>query len=587
MCGIFGYVGKDTNAAESILAGLKLLEYRGYDSWGIAVKREKKLVVQKHVGKIGTATTHLPQSTLGIGHTRWATHGGVTVANAHPHLDCLEQIAVIHNGIVENFQELKTELQKKGHIFVSETDTEVIPHLVEEYLKVGGFSSAVRETFNLLKGLNAVVIAYAPSAEIIAAKTGSPLVVGEGKDGYYVASDASGIARHTKKVLFLEDNQMVILGKTIQILSLPHGKQIKPIFHTLQWEYEDLQKGKYPHYLIKEISEQPRVIENIALNYKEEAQKLAQLINKAFGTFMLGCGTASYAALSGVYLFSIIAKKHVNFSIGSEFSYLEDYLTPKSLVIPISQSGETIDVVSPVENAKKKKVKIAAIVNVIGSTLYRQADFRFLLGAGQEKAVIGTKSFTAMFAVLLLTAYTLAKNHKVGKALLLKASKDVKKILKEESLRAIRKLAKELKNKEHMYVLGRGMSYAAALEGTLKIKETSYIHAEGFAGGELKHGVIALIEKGTPCFIIAPNDKTFDEIISNAQEVKARGGFIIGLGPKNNSVFDRFIETDDSKEATLIVQVVVFQLLAYYLALEKNIQDPDKPRNLAKSVTVK
>lgn len=587
MCGIFGYVGKKDSAAQIVLEGLKLLEYRGYDSWGIAVKKDKNLALEKHVGKIGEASVFLPKSTLGIGHTRWATHGGVTVANAHPHLDCGREVAVIHNGIIENFQELKEELIKKGHKFLSETDTEVVPHLVEDNLKRKGFASSVRDAFNALSGLNAIVVAYAPSGELVAAKTGSPLVVGVGKDGLFVASDAAGILNHTRKILFLEDNQMVILGKDLQLIRLPKGEKVRPTIHTLTWKFEQVQKGKFKHFLLKEIYEQPSVLENIALNYDAQTRKLASLVENAFGTFMLGCGTASYAGLAGTYLFSKIAKKHVNFSIGSEFEYLEDYLTPKSLIIAISQSGETIDVVNPVEKAKKKGSKIAVLVNVLGSTLYRQADYKVLLGAGPEKAVIGTKSFVAMIAVLLLTAFTFVKKQHEGKELLKMASENVKEILQERSIKNIKKLAESLRRKEHVYIIGRGLSYATALETTLKLKETSYIHAEGFAGGELKHGVIALIEKSTPCIVIAPNDETYDDVISNAQEVAARGGLIIGIGPRNNRVFDGWLQTQDVEEATIIPQVVLIQLLAYYLALAKGIKDPDKPRNLAKSVTVK
>ncbi|MDP3988464.1 MAG: glutamine--fructose-6-phosphate transaminase (isomerizing) [Candidatus Levybacteria bacterium] len=587
MCGIFGYVGKKNNAAQTIFEGLKLLEYRGYDSWGVAVKKENKIVIEKYVGKIGQAKINLPTSSLGIGHTRWATHGGVTVENAHPHVDCSKSIVVIHNGIIENFSEIKEELIKKGHKFVSETDTEVFAHLVEEYYKKEGFASAVRDAFVRLHGLNAIVVANAISKEIVAAKTGSPLVVGENHQGFFIASDASGIIKHTKKVIFLEDNQMVILGDRLKLLRLPQGKEIKPAFQTLTWTFEDAKKGAYKHFLLKEINEQPRVIKNLVLHYEEEAKKLAKLIDKAFGTFMLGCGTASYAALAGTYLFSKIAKKHINFSIGSEFNYIEDYLTSESLVIPISQSGETIDVVEPVGSAKKRGAKIAAIINVLGSTLYRQADYKIMLSAGPEKAVVGTKSFIAMLTVLILTAYTLAKKNNIGKKLLIEAAKNVTRIVQEEYVREIIKVAEELKDKEHIYVIGRGVSYATALETTLKIKETSYIHAEGFAGGELKHGVIALIDKGTPCIVIAPNDETFNDIISNATEIKARGGFIIGIGPKKNAIFDRFLQTDDVGDATIIPQVVVSQLLAYNLALKRGIKDPDKPRNLAKSVTVK
>lgn len=587
MCGIFAYIGRRKDAAQIVLEGLKLLEYRGYDSWGIAVKEEKRLTVDKHVGKIGDAKVYLPKSTLGIGHTRWATHGGVTVANAHPHLDCTKTIAVIHNGIIENFEEVKKDLIKKRHTFVSETDTEVISHLIEEYLKKEGFSSAVQDAFNQLKGLNAIVVANSSSQEIIAAKKGSPLIAGIGNNELFIASDVSGIIKHTKNVVFLEDNQMIILGKDIKLFNLPNGKEIKPVINKLTWEFKEAEKGRFKHFILKEIYEQPRVIENIALTYKENVEKLASLIEKAFGTFMLGCGTASYAALYGTYLFSKIAKKHVNFSIGSEFNYQEDYLTKNSLVIPISQSGETIDVLEPIFRAKKKGSTIAAIVNVLESTLYRHADYKILLNAGLEKAVVGTKSFIAMVSVLLLTAYTFAKKHEQGRVLLLNASTNVKKILKDDFITDIKKVAQDLKNKEHIYIIGRGLSYAAALEASLKIKETSYIHAEGFAGGELKHGVIALIEKATPCIVIAPYDETYTDIISNAQEIKARGGMIIGIGPKENKVFDRFIKTEDLKEATIIPQIVISQLLAYNLAIIRGISDPDKPRNLAKSVTVK
>ncbi len=591
MCGIYGYIGTKTDASQTVFDGLKTLEYRGYDSWGIAIKSGKTITTEKHVGKIGDLKLNSAfakfETQLAIGHTRWATHGGVTVTNAHPHVDCNKTIAVVHNGIIENFSELKKSLIKKGHTFVSETDTEVVAHLIEENLKTKGFATATRDTFNALQGMNAIVVAYAPSKEIIAAKSGSPLIVGIDGEDFYIASDAAGIAPHTKKVVFLADHQMVILGKTMKLIQLPDGKEIQPEINELTWDFENATKGDFPHFLLKEIHEQPKVIENIARNYQEQTQQLADRIHKAYGTFMVGCGTASYAALAGVYLFSSIAKKHVNFSIGSEFEYLEDYLTDRTLLIPISQSGETVDVIEPVGKAKAKGVTIAALVNVIGSTLYRQADFNVVLGAGQEKAVVATKSFMAMVSTLLLTAYTLAGKQKEASSLLIHAAKNVHELLQDKTIAQVKELAKKLKSKEHYYILGRGLSYATAMEATLKIKETSYVHAEGFAGGELKHGVMALIEKGTPCIIYAPNDETYDAIISNAQEVKARGAYIIGIGPKNNEVFDTFIETGDLKEATIIPQIVIAQLFAYYLALARDVEDPDKPRNLAKSVTVK
>ncbi|MBI2598895.1 glutamine--fructose-6-phosphate transaminase (isomerizing), partial [Candidatus Curtissbacteria bacterium] len=550
-----------------------------------------KLFVEKHVGKIGSSILNSQFSTLNshiaLGHTRWATHGGVTRANAHPHLDCSGQIAVVHNGIVENFQDLKDELSGKGHKFISETDTEVIPHLIEEFLKKEGFASAVRDTFNKLKGLNAIVVMSSQSSEIIAAKNGSPLVAGIGKEEFFIASDAVGIVKHTKKVVFIEDNQMAILGNGLKLIALPKGQVIKPAFHNIDWKFEETEKGQFKHFFLKEIYEQPKVLENIAINSGGTIQKIADLIKKAFGTFFVACGSASYSALAGTYLFSKLAKKHVNFAIGSEFNYLEDYIGKGTLVIPISQSGESVDVIQPVVRAKEKGAKIAGIINTLGSTLYRESDFKMLLGAGPEKAVVATKSLTAMMATMILIAYSLIKKQKLGQSLVLRSAKDVREILGGTYIGKIKKVARLLKNKEHIYVIGRGLAYATALEATLKLKEAAYIHAEGFPGGELKHGVIALIDRGTPCIVFAPNDETYDEVISNAQEISARGGYIIGVGPRNNRVFDKWLETGDCGEATMIPQIVIAQLLAYYLALERGIKDPDKPRNLAKSVTVK
>lgn len=588
MCGIFGYIGPRTDAPEIVLDGLKTLEYRGYDSWGVAAKVGKAIEVDKHIGKIGNATINLPDSSLSIGHTRWATHGGVTDINAHPHVDCSKQIAVIHNGIIENFEEIKEELIQKGHTFVSETDTEVVPHLIEENLKSEGFATAVKDAFNRLTGMNAIVVLYSPSKEIIAAKTGSPLVVGIGENEYFIASDAAGIVKYTKKVIFLGDNQMVILGDSLKLLSLPDGKTTSPEISTLDWKFEEADKGDYKHFFLKEIHEEPRVVKHIATTAGDTTSKFADLINNAFGTFMIACGSASYAGIGATYMFAKIAQKHINFAIGSEFKYFEDFVTPQTLLIPISQSGESIDVIEPVTRMKKEKnVKVASVVNAIGSTLYRLSDFKALLECGPERAVVATKSFIAMLSMLLLTAYTLAGRQKEGQELLLKASDNIQELLKDESIDKIKDVADFLKTKEHIYIIGRGVSYTAALEATLKIKEATYIHAEAFPGGELKHGVIALIEKGTPCIVFAPNDETYEEIVSNAQEVKARGGYIIGIGPKNNKVFDVLLSTEDIGEATLLPQVAISHLLGYYLSLARGVPDPDKPRNLAKSVTVK
>ncbi len=588
MCGIFAYIGNRTDSAQIVLEGLKRLEYRGYDSWGIAVRTSNKIEIEKHTGKIGLATTSLPKSSVGIGHTRWATHGGVTDENSHPHLDCSKTISVVHNGIIENFSELKDDLVKNGHTFLSQTDTEVVAHLIESFSKDNDFITSVRLTFNALRGMNAIVSINSNTNEIVAVKNGSPIVIGVGENEYFLASDATGIIPHTKKVIFLEDNQMIVLTDTVKCYNLPGSTLFEPKIHTLDWEFEETEKGDNDHFFMKEAKEQPHILEAISLNARSESQKLADMISSAHGVFMVACGSAANSGIAGTYFFSRIAKQHVNFAIGSEFTYLENYITPSTLVLAISQSGESIDVIEPMTRAiKVKGAKSAAIVNSLGSTLYRLVDFNLLLNCGPEKSVVATKSFIAMVAVLLLTAYSQAGRQDEGSRLLHEASINVKNLFDASNLANIKNLARSLKDKEHIYALGRGLSYATALEFALKVKETCYVHAEGLPGGELKHGPIALIDKGTPVFVFAPNDETYSDITSNAQEIKARGGFIIGIGPKNNDVFDEWIRTDDIGDATIIPQVVVSQIFAYYLALERGVEDPDKPRNLAKSVTVK
>lgn len=585
MCGIFGFVSKKEHPAGEILQGLKLLEYRGYDSWGIAVKTGQTISVEKNIGKIGNAKITLGKTTIGIGHTRWATHGGVTIKNAHPHLDCTKKIAVIHNGIIENYQLLKEELIQKGHKFVSETDTEVASHLIEENLKKEGFSQSVRSAFNRFTGMNAIVVLNSASSEIVAAKSGSPLIIGKASDGFYISSDLASLTA-SKEFLFLKDNEMVILGKNLQLFSIPTGEELAPVFETISWKIEVEELGNFEHFMLKEIFDQPKVIRNIEKNYSENIKELSGFVNNAFGTFLIGSGTAYFACLAGSYLFAKIAKKHVNTLPASEFNYLEDFLTEKSLIIALSQSGETIDVVEPLKRAKEKGSTIVALTNVIGSTIYRMADKKFLLLAGPEKAVASTKAYIAKLSILLMLAYSLNNELSKAQIILEETASEITKILSSKNLDLIKKLAKKLAAHENIYVLGRGFSYASALEGALKIKEVSYIHAEGLAGGELKHGAIALISKGTPCIVFAPNDETYPAIISNAAEIKARGGYLIGISFEENSVFDEFINIADIKEGSYIAQIVPLQLLAYFLALEKKY-DPDKPRNLAKSVTVK
>ena len=505
---------------------------------------------------------------MAIGHTRWATHGGVTDINAHPHLDCKGKFAVIHNGIFENYEKFKKNLIKKGHKFVSQTDTEVIAHLLEKY----SFS----EVFKKMEGLNAVIAIDVGKNQIVAARNGSPLVIGFGKRENFLASDAAALLPYTRKVHCLEDGDIVVITKD-------KVTGIIPKIQTLNWRVEEGQKGSFKHFMLKEIYEQPRVVSNVAANFSDQAKKLANLIKDAKGTYLVGCGTASYAALSGEYLFSKIAGVHVNPAIGSEFGYHIDFLNKRSLVVAISQSGETMDILESVKKAKERGAKIACLTNVLGSSLYRLSDYKMLIGAGPEKAVASTKAFTAMLAHLILTSYSLVDKPNEGKKVLLLAITSIKKVLKGKIMN---KLADRIYKANNIYVIGRGLSYPASLETALKIKEISYIHAEGLAAGELKHGPLALVEKGVPCIAFLPNDETYGANLAGAMEMKARGGFIIGISFKNHEVFDYFIPVIDSKEATIIPNVVVAQLLAYHLTIKKGL-DPDKPRNLAKSVTVK
>lgn len=587
MCGIFGYIGTQNNAAKIVFNGIKSLEYRGYDSWGVASVSANKIFIKKKAGKIGDNNVDaLPTGNLAIGHTRWATHGGVNNINAHPHLDCTGSIAIIHNGIFENYEEFKKKLIKSGHKFISETDTETLAHMIEELKNSNSFVESVRKTFNQMAGLNAIIAINKNENEIIAARNGSPLVVGFGKGENFLASDASALLPHTKEVYFLEDNEMAVLQKNkVEVFNIKNDKEVNFKKQKLNWKITQGEKGKFPNFMLKEIYEQPKIISEIALNPGQEI-KIAKIIKMAKGTYLVGCGSASYACLAGQYLFSKIANRHINFAIGSEFGYHLEFLNKDNLVIAISQSGETMDIIESMKKAKEKHAKIACLTNVFGSSLYRMSDYKMLIGAGPEKAVASTKAFTGMLAHLILLAYALNGQVKDGQKVLIQSVKSTKNILSPKNINKIRNLAKILKDQKHIYVIGRGLSYPTALETALKIKEISYIHAEGLAAGELKHGPLALIEKGTPCIAYLPDDETYGANLAGAMEMRARGGFIIGVSFKPHEVFDYFIKVDDAKEATIIPNVVFAQLLAYSLTIKKGL-DPDKPRNLAKSVTVK
>ena len=588
MCGILGYVGTRDNAGELAFLGLKKLEYRGYDSWGLSEVSEGRIKITKKIGKIGSFRPKFSKSTLALGQTRWATHGGVTVRNAHPHLDCLKRLAVVHNGVVENYQELKRDLQRKGHKLISETDTEIIAHLIEEESKhCKQFRLAVSNSFLKLTGLNAIVVLNASSGELVCVKNGAPLVVGVSDIGMFVASDAIGVLNHTKKLYFLNDFDVVLLTKeNIKIFNAKNNVEKKVRISKVDWDFVEESLNGYSCFLEKEIFEQPRVLRDISKYNNEKIEGLAKLISESYGTYLVGCGTASYACLAGTYLFGLIAKRHLNFAVGSEFNYLVQFITRKSLIIGISQSGETADIIESTLRAKRKGAKIASIVNVYGSTLYRMSNYSLLIGAGQERAVISTKAFSGQVALLLLVAFCLSRDTKEGRNVLSKTISSLEGVLSLKTAKTIKIIAKKLFSADHIYIIGRGLSYPVALEGALKIKEGSYIHSEGFPAGELKHGVIALISKGTPCIVIAPEDETYGATIAAAMEIKARGGYIIGVSNRPNEVFDYTITVSDCGFGSVIPNVAVLQLLAYHLTLAKG-NDPDKPRNLAKSVTVK
>lgn len=589
MCGIFAYIGQNLNSQDLVLTGLRTLEYRGYDSWGIAsVSSDKKISVIKHIGKIPQNQIRFKnQSTVAVGHTRWATHGGVTDTNAHPHLDCKHELALIHNGIIENYSSLKTKLLRKGHQFISETDSEIAVHLIEEYLKKFNFEKSVIRAFKQFTGLNAIIVLNAKSGQIIAAKNGSPLIIGKGKSENYLASDAHALLPYTKEFYFMEDNEIVLIdNNNIKVINLSDEKVKKVNLVKVDWKNNQEDIGKFKNFMLKEIYDQPKVLEYILNHQDSNIKHFANLISDSYGTYFVGCGSAAYACLAGTYIFSKVAGLHVNYSAASEFGYLVDFLTPKSLVIGLSQSGETIDLIDALKKASVKQTTIASFVNVLGSTLYRMSSEKILLNAGLEKAVVSTKAFTSKIAHLILIAYSLSANIKQGKNHLEKSIVAVNKILEPSYQSKIKNLVKFLVQNEHIYIIGRGASYPIALETALKIKEASYIHAEGFAAGELKHGVIALIEKNTTCIAFVPNDETYSDTLSGVMEMRARGGFMIGIGSKNHEIFDKYLEIDDCGIASIIPSVIVGQLLGYYLAEARGL-DPDKPRNLAKSVTVK
>lgn len=588
MCGIIGYKGVK-NAVEVVLNGLKDLEYRGYDSWGIAALNGNIAMV-KDVGKISKINLeqlNLPSSNLALGHTRWATHGGVCQLNAHPHFSQSENFALVQNGIVENYQELRGELKSQGHKFLTETDTEVIVRLIEEEFKIkNNFQQAFSSAFRKLKGRNAIVAIERDNHHIYAARNGSPLMLGIGQDEFILASDPSPILKHTKQIIFLDDQEMVSINDNYQIFNLLTEQPISKPVQTLNWDPEQARKGEHSHFMIKEILEQKETINQALVQDPELIKQIAKEINLAFGVYVVGCGTAGKVCLTGTYAFSNIAKKHINFAFGSEFPNFHHFIQSRSLLLVVSQSGETADTLEAMKTVQEKNGKVVSLVNVMGSTIMRKSDYSLLLNAGPEIAVASTKATTSQLALMILLAYACADRYTEGLALLKDTAQKVTAMLNSEFNERIRQLADQIKDRKDMFIIGRGANYPMALEAAIKIQEVSYIHAEGFAGGELKHGPIALIEKGTPCIALIANDETKAETLSNTMEIRSRGGYIIGIAPENNEVFDYWIKVPDVSHASPIVNLIPVQLLSHYLAVAKGL-DPDKPRNLAKSVTVK
>ncbi|ASI99583.1 glutamine--fructose-6-phosphate transaminase (isomerizing) [Thermococcus celer] len=601
MCGIIGYIG-DRKACDVIVKGLKRLEYRGYDSAGIVTEDNGKLYIRKGAGRIDELKEKLGFLEMpgkrGIGHTRWATHGVPNDVNAHPQRDCTGKIALVHNGIIENFAELREELLEKGHRFESDTDTEVIAHLIEDELKsTGDFEGAMRRALLRLRGSFALGIIYADEPDrLYFVRNESPLVLGIGDGENFAASDVPAFLEYTNRVVFLDDREYAVVTRDSWVVkNLDTGEVVEKSVHEVEWSLEMAEKAGYPHFMLKEIYEQPKAVRDAIHGNAEVIRSVAEEIAKYDRIFIVAMGTSYHAALVAKYLFQRLAKKVPVVEEASEFRYeFEELVDEETLVIAITQSGETADTLAAMKLAKGKGAKVLAIVNVVGSMATRIADLTLYTHAGPEIGVAATKTYTTQLTVLTMLAVELARVLGTADGEELRKLEDglkavpelVEKVLTHDE--SLRELAEALRERRDFFYIGRGVSVPTALEGALKLKEISYIHAEGLSAGELKHGPLALLENGVPVVAIAPGGKVFDKMVSNIEESKARGAFIIGLGDRGElrKVSDVFIEMPEMDELlTPIVYVVPLQILAYHLAVLRG-NDPDKPRNLAKSVTV-
>ena len=586
MCSIIGYYGKNS-AAPIMVKGLKRMEYRGYDSVGVATEYDQKIEVRKGVGKVSEVNDSecldkLP-GTIGIGHTRWATHGKVTALNAHPHSSTSGKIAIVHNGIIENFNELKEELEKDGFTFVSETDSEVIANLLQQnYNQTSNVKKSIIKTVSKLKGHYAFVAMF-ENGILAAARYHEPMIIGIGKDDYFLSSDVLGFIEKTDDAIYIDNGNFVILDSSGMQICDFEGTPVKHQITKVSKEFADAYKGDYAHFTLKEISEQPETILNAGKKTESAIEQTADFIKHAKNVYMTGSGTSYNAALVAKYLMSKYAKVKIEPIISSELPTLHDSIEPNSILIAISQSGESADVLEAVNIAKKSNAKILAIANHKNSALVHESSLFIGMNCGPEVGVAATKSFTSQLAIIYKITEKLCEG-----CLDLdfkEVSNSISKILSNHS--KIQSIAKELKNVSDIYVLGRGIHYPIASEAALKLKELTYIHAEGIPGGELKHGPLALMDSNVYVIIINPNDSTYTDTLTSAREIKARGAKIIGISDKNSDVYDHWIEIPSIKESMFpLIEIISIQLLSYYSAVEKDT-DPDYPRNLAKSVTVK
>jgi len=586
MCSIIGYVGKEI-AAPILVKGLKRMEYRGYDSVGVATESDRKIELKKGIGKVNEVNSKIQLDSLpgkvGIGHTRWATHGMVTDLNAHPHSSNSGKIAIVHNGIVENFEELKKQLQSEGYSFKSETDSEVIVNLLQKnYELAKNVKDAILKTVSEIKGHYAFVALF-ENGQLAAARFHEPLIVGVGKDNVFLSSDVLGFIEYTDNAIYMKSKNFIILDKEgFQIFDF-NGKKVKYEITKVSKEFGDAYKGHYAHFTLKEIYEQHETILKAGEKTADAIEKTADYIRLAKNIYITGSGTSYNSALIAKQILSKYAKIKVETIISSELQFSPDIIEENSILIAISQSGESADVLDAVRIAKKANCKIISIVNLLTSSLTRKSDVVIGMNCGPEIGVAATKSFTSQLVIIYkivqkLTNDDITINFE-------KFSKSILKIL--DNPKRIQMIAKELKKISDIYVLGRGINYPIAIEAALKLKELTYIHAEGIPGGELKHGPLALMDSNTFVIIFNPNDSTYLDTLTSAREIKARGVKIIGVSDIESDVYDYWIEIPKIDEVLYpISEIIPIQLLSYYAALEKET-DPDYPRNLAKSVTVK